>query len=375
VPRVVFLIDSLGWGGAERLLLQYLPHLRSQGFDPVVCVMQERSGNPVADEILSLGIPVETVPVERLRDPSALGRLTTYLRGRRADVVHTQLEFADGLGSLAAHRVGIPSVSTLHTMYEPARWSRAWARNRIGDWALARYAQRIIAVSDEARRHYLAHRPYPERKVVTLRNGIDLARFAHAAGEGPAVRAELGLPPGATVIATVAVLRHDKGIHNMLAALPAVLEEDPGAVYLVVGDGDQRASLESTVANAGLRESVVFAGSRTDVPRVLAACDIFVLPTLSDALPTVLAEAAAAGVPLVASAVGGVPEMCLDERNGLLVPPGDPEGLAWAVGRLLRDPEMAARLGAEGRVVARERYDIETQAARLCDLYRAVMAA
>ena len=88
-----------------------------------------------------------------------------------------------------------------------------------------------------------------------------------------------------------------------------------------------------------------------------------------------LAEAAAAGVPLVASSVGGVPEMCLDERNGLLVPPGDPEGLSWAVGRLLRDPAMAARLGAEGRVVARERYDIATQAGRLCDLYREVMSA
>lgn len=375
MPRVVFLIDSLGWGGAERLLLQYLPHLRTQGFDPVVCVMQERSGNPVAAEIRALGIPVESVPVERLRDPSALRRLTAYLRERDVDVVHTQLEFADGLGSIAAHRVGIPSVSTLHTMYEPPRWSRAWARNRLGDWALARYADRLIAVSDEARRHYLEHRPYPERKLVTLRNGIDLARFEAAAGEGPAVRAELGIPAGATVVGTVAVLRHDKGIHNMVAALPAILEEFPETVYLVVGDGDQRAPLESAVATAGLSEHVVFAGSRTDVPRVLAAIDIFALPTLSDALPTVLAEAAAAGVPLVASAVGGVPEMCLDERNGLLVPPGDPEGLSWAVLRLLRDPAMAARLGDEGRVVAHERYDIETQAGRLCDLYRTVMNA
>lgn len=375
MPRVVFLIDSLGWGGAERLLLQYLPHLRTQGFDPVVCVLQERSGNPVATEIRALGIPVETVPVERLRDLSAIRRLTAYLRERDVDVVHTQLEFADGLGSIAARRAGIPSVSTLHTMYEPARWSRAWARNRLGDWALARYSSRLIAVSDEARRHYLAHRPYPERKLVTLRNGIDLSRFEAAAGEGPAVRRELGIAEGATVVATVAVLRRDKGIHNMVAALPAILEEFPEAVYLVVGDGDQRGSLESSVATAGLSEHVVFAGSRTDVPRVLAACDIFVLPTLSDALPTVLAEAAAAGVPLVASAVGGVPEMCLDERNGLLVPPGDPEGLSWAVLRLLRDPALTARLGAEGRVVARERYDIAAQAGKLCDLYRTVMSA
>ena len=161
MPRVVFLIDSLGWGGAERLLLQYLPHLRSEGFDPVVCSMHERSGNPVAEEIGRLGIPVETVPVERLRDVTALPRLVRYLRGRGADVVHTQLEFADGLGTVAARIARIPTLSTLHTMSEPRRWTRGWWRNRLGDLALGRVASAIVAVSDEARRHYEVHRPYP----------------------------------------------------------------------------------------------------------------------------------------------------------------------------------------------------------------------
>ncbi len=110
------------------------------------------------------------------------------------------------------------------------------------------------------------------------------------------------------------------------------------------------------------------------MPRVLAACDVFVLPTVSDALPTVLAEAAASGVPLVASAVGGVPEMCIDEGNGILVPPADPAALTAACLRLLRDPGLAARMGDEGRAVARERYDIRTQAGRLGSLYRQLIA-
>lgn len=374
MPRVVFLIDSLGWGGAERLLLQYLPHLRSQGFDPVVCSMHERSGNPVAEEIGRLGIPVETVPVERLRDVTALPRLVRYLRGRGADVVHTQLEFADGLGTVAARIARIPALSTLHTMSEPRRWTRGWWRNRLGDLALGRLASAIVAVSDEARRHYEVHRPYPRGKLVTLRNGIDLARFEDAAGEGPQVRRELGIAPDARVVATVAVLRPDKGIQHMVAALPAIAEGAPEAVYLVVGDGEHRAALEGAAARGGVADRIVFAGSRTDVPRVLAACDVFVLPTLLDALPTVLAEAAAAGVPIVASRIGGVPEMCLDGRNGLLVDPGDEAGLAAAVLRMLREPDLAERMGAQGREVARERYDIRTQAARLCDLYRSAMA-
>ncbi len=374
MPRVVFLIDSLGWGGAERLLLQYLPHLRSEGFEPVVCAMHERSGNPVAEEIGRLGIPVETVPVERLRDPTALPRLVRYLRGRGADVVHTQLEFADGLGSVATRLAGLPSLSTLHTMYESPRWTRSWWRNRLGDLALGALATAIICVSDEAHRHYEAHRPYPRRKLVTLRNGIDLARFEAAAGEGPAVRRELGIAADAPVLASVSVLRRDKGIQHMIAALPRVAAEVPGVVYLVVGDGDHRPALEAAAAAGALATRVVFAGSRTDVPRVLSACDAFVHPTLLDALPTVLAEASAAGLPIVASRVGGVPEMCLDGRNGLLVPPGDEGALADACLRLLREPGLAARMGAQGREVARERYDIRTQAARLCDLYRRAMA-
>lgn len=374
MPRVVFLIDSLGWGGAERLLLQYLPHLRSEGFDPVVCSMHERSGNPVAEEIGRLGIPVETVPVERLRDLTALPRLVRYLRGRGADVVHTQLEFADGLGSVAARIARLPSISTLHTMSDSPRWSRPWLRNRLGDLALGGLATAIIAVSDEARRHYEIHRPYPRRKLVTLRNGIDLARFEAAAGDGADVRRELGIAPEARVVATVAVLRRDKGIQHMIGALPAIVEGAPEVVYLVVGDGRHRAALEAAAAQAGVAGRVVFAGSRTDVPRVLAACDVFALPTLQDALPTVLAEAAAAGVPIVASRVGGVPEMCLDGRNGLLVDPGDEAGLAAAVLRVLREPGLAARMGAQGEEVAAERYDIRTQAARLCDLYRAAIA-
>lgn len=374
MPRVVFLIDSLGWGGAERLLLQYLPHLRSEGFDPVVCAMHERSGNPVAEEIGRLGIPVDTVPVERLRDVTAIPRLTRYLRRRGADVLHTQLEFADGLGSVAARIARIPAVSTLHTMSEPARWTRSWWRNRLGDLALAGLSSAIVAVSDEARRHYEVSRPYPRRKLVTLRNGIDLARFEAAAGEGPAVRRELGIGRDAPVVATVAVLRPDKGIQHMIAALPAIAAGAPEVVYLVVGDGDHRAALEAAADRHGVADRVVFAGSRTDVPRVLAACDVFVLPTLMDALPTVLAEAGAAGVPIVASRVGGVPEMCLDGRNGLLVDPGDEAGLAEAALRMLREPGLAERMGAQGRAVARERYDIHTQAARLCRLYRTAMA-
>jgi glycosyltransferase involved in cell wall biosynthesis len=374
VARVVFLIDSLGWGGAERLLLHYLPHLRSEGFDPVVCAMHERSGNPVAEEIGRLGIPVDTVPVERLRDPTALPRLVRYLRGRGADVVHTQLEFADGLGSVAARAARLPSVSTLHTMSEPRRWTRVWWRNRLGDLALGALATAIVCVSDEARRHYEASRPYPKRKLVTLRNGIDLTRFEAAAGEGPAVRRELGIPAGAPVIGSLSVLRRDKGFQHMIAVLPQVAAEVPDVVYLVVGDGEYRAALEAAAAEHGVADRVVFAGSRTDVPRVLAACDAFVHPTYIDALPTVLAEAAAAGLPMVASRVGGVPEMCIDGRNGLLIPPGDEAELAASCLRLLREPGLAERMGGQGREVARERYDIRTQAARLCDLYRRAMA-
>jgi len=288
----------------------------------------------------------------------------------RPAVLHTQLEFADTLGCTAAKMLGIPTVSTLHTADAPQKGEKSYRRLKLRWWILRHIATRVIAVSEGTRRHHLRVGKLPPEKVVTLHNGIDLSRFTPIPpAETAALRASLGIPAGAPLLITVAVLRPPKGIQFLLEALPDILKVVPETRYLIVGDGDHREKLKSIAAEKGVSDRVIFAGSRRDIPPLLAAADIFVLPTLTEALPTVLAEAMAAEKPIVAGDVGGVPEMVDDGRNGLLVPPADPRALTDACVKLLENPERAREMGRTGRKIVAERFDIRRQVRRLEELY------
>jgi glycosyltransferase involved in cell wall biosynthesis len=212
-------------------------------------------------------------------------------------------------------------------------------------------------------------------KVVTLYNGIDLSRFtARDRAENLATRQSLCIPPDAPLLTTVAVLRPAKGIQYMIEALPRILEVVPETRYLVVGGGQHENELKALARSRGVAERVIFAGVRSDVPSLLAMSDLFVLPTLGEALPTVLAEAMAAQKPIVVSEVGGVPEMIEHGRNGLLVPPADPDRLAEACLQLLQDPDRADAMARAGREIVERRFDIHQQGQRLSGLYRKILA-
>lgn len=370
-----YLIDHLGAGGAEQLLAAYLPRMRDLGVACSVLVFNEAGGETLIREIRGLGFSVDVLGVHRMGDPRALPLTLQWLRRGRVQVVHSQLELAGFVGSLAGALLRIPSVTTLHAIAVPTNGRFGKMRERLVRWGLAHLCDRIVAVSDAARRHHVEVARLPAHKVLTIYNGIDRRRFVASDGARSAVREELGIAARAEVIATVAVLRRDKGIQHMVRALPAVARSVPDVVYLVVGDGPYREALRAEVAAAGVVDRVVFAGARRDVARVLAAADAFVLPSRSEALPTVLAEAMAAGVPVAATAVGGVPEMIRDGRNGILVGPGDEAALAAACVRLLTDVDTAARLAASGQEVAAERFDLARQAERLVVLYRQLRSA
>ena len=371
--RVLYLIDSLGPGGAEHLLAGSLPFLRRAGVDPVVVVLQEQQGNPMAPRIAALGIPVRQLDIRRLRQRGAFAQVKEAIAAAAPDVVHTQLEFAAVLGIPAARRLGLPTVATLHTLDAPPPRSRLALHFRLMAWALRR-ARRVIAVSDVTRTHYLQRARLRPERVVTVYNGIDPTGFQITPEQAAEARAELGLAPGDPVLVTVAVQREPKGIQYMLAALPEVAAAFPAVRYLLVGDGPHRPALEEQVRRLGLTGRVVFAGARDDVARMLAAADLFVLPSLTEALPTVVAEAMAAGRPIVATTVGGIPEMVRHGDAALLVPPADPDALAAAVCRLLANPRQAAAMGRSGRRLVAARFDIRTQARALADDYRALAA-
>ena len=367
--RVLYLIDSLGPGGAEQLLAAYLPRLMERGVDPVVAVLKEREGNPVASVIEAAGIPVQSLGIRRMRERTAYRRVAEVVAATAPDVVHTQLELSNTLGTIAASRLGIPSLSTIHTLDRPAPWSRDSVRFRLMAGVLRRRADLVIAVSASARIHFLGRSRARAEQVTTIRNGIDLGAFGRHA-ERPTARAELGIAADELVAVTVAVLRQPKGIDDMIDALPAITAAVPAMRYLIVGDGEHGPALRERVAAAGLADRVVFAGARTDVARMLAVADVFVLPSHTEALPTVLIEAMAAGLPVVATDVGGIPEMVERGSSALLVPPHRPDLLADAVTRVLSSPLQAAAMGKAGSRLAAARFDIDRQAQRLVDEYR-----
>jgi glycosyltransferase involved in cell wall biosynthesis len=371
-PRVLFLIDGLGWGGAEHLLTLTVPALRDAGFAPRVGALQVRNGNPAGVALAHQGIPVDLVPLDRLRNIHQAGALFVYIRRQGCNIIHTTLEASTVYGTLAARVLGLPAFCTLHTAEEPIGGARR--RAALLHFALRRYGGTVLCVSEHVRRHYIERFGFPPDRLIVLYNGIDLAPFEAVAPEARArVRAELAIPRTAPVMVTVAVLRPPKGIATMIEAMPAVLRAHPEARYLVVGDGETRDELEALARRHAVAERVVFAGARTDIPDILAAADAFVLPSLNEALPTVLVEAMAAAKPIIASSTGGIPEMVEPGVNGVLVPPGAPGQLAAACIRLLAAPEWGAAMGARGRRIACTRFALEAHAARLVTLYEAAL--
>lgn len=371
VYTIAFIIDGLGMGGAERLMIPILDHLDKDRFNVRVCVLQSKGGNPLIEDILALGVRVDSMGIRRLRDLSSLSRLQKYLKDEQVSLVHTQLEFANILGNISAKLLHLPSVCTVHVL-PPAGGS---LKNKLHQWvewlALRLFCDHVITVSEVTRRHYIAQSGISPQKLSTIYNGIDLDRFRRLEPslERVAVREEFRVPLDANLLTTIAVLRLQKGIEYMLRALPAVLESHPNTYYLIAGDGAHREILMAEAEELGVRDRVIFAGTRRDVPRLLVASDVFVLPTLTEALPTVLAEAMASHVPIVASAVGGVPEMVVNNKNGKLVSPAEPAELSNACNTLLDSPEMRRSMGEFGWQTVNQKFNIMNQVNQLQNLY------
>lgn len=366
--KVLWIIDSLGPGGAEGLMLPLLKNMNGSMVVPRVCVLRVRDGNPVAKELKKIDVPVDLIPIKNLRDMPGFKRLVAYIRAHQPDVVHTQLEASDIFGTLAAKYLQIPSVSTVHTLDVPSKKRRTYWRNLIRWIVLRMFSKRVVAVSEITRQLYVKLGIQKE-KLVTLYNGIDLSIFSHNGSRTTNKKKVLNLPSDCVVLTTVAVLREPKGIQFMLKALPEILKVIPNMVYVIVGDGNFRESLEKLSKELGVVDHVMFLGHRTDVSAILAASDMFVFPTLQDALPTVLFEAMAANLPIVASEVGGVPEILQHEKTGVLIPPADPSKLVDACLRLLRDNELSSRISASACKMVKERFDIKKQIQSLVDLY------
>lgn len=368
---IAYLIDGLGWGGAERMMIPILANLNKELFSPYVGVFHNKQGNPVADELMKIGIPVELIPVQYLRDLSAPRRIMSYLQKIKADIVHNQLEYANIYGGWAANKLRIPAVSTMHTIAQKESNIKFWLHQKLEFFFLRKYCSMIISVSAKTRRSYCQEAKISDKKSCVVYNGIDLSyyKFSSPQSDREVVLKQFGIPPASNLLMTVAVLREQKGIQYMLQALPEVLKSHPKTYYMIVGDGDYKEELMNQTKQLGIQNQVIFTGTRNDIPTLMSVANLFILPSLTEALPTVLAEAMAASVPVLATHVGGIPEMIQENVNGRLVPPKDVNTLSKTCIEMLSNPQQLHQFGNIGRKIVEEKFNIHIQIEQLQNLY------
>jgi glycosyltransferase involved in cell wall biosynthesis len=349
--------------------VQFSRHLPPDRYDLVVCSLTTIAGNRIESELQANGIRVVNLGARSLRDLAAFRRLLRLVREERFDIVHSHLTYASIWASLVSRFTGVPSIATVHVA--PPSAGRDVVRDLLMSFTLSRWSARIVAVSNALREEYRRRRRIASDRIVTLHNGIDTDRFERDRNLcRQAIADDFGVPLHHPLVVTVSVLRRGKGIEVLLEAA----RRTAGVHYLILGDGPMRSEWLDLAGQLGVASRVHWGGHCPDIGRYLAGADLMVHPSLADAFPTVLLEAMAAGLPVIASDVGGIPEIVRHDETGLLVAPGDPDQLAWHMTELLSDRDRAMKMGERGRMRVRERFSTAAWIERLGLLYRDVLS-
>jgi len=364
-PSVLYLITELDVGGAQTALLRLLAGLDRDHFSPTVACLYNGDAT-VARQIRALGIPVTDLGMTARWRWDAFWRLYRLLRRERPTILHTWMFHANVPGRVLGRLAGVPIIiSSERTMGQERRW-RYWL-NRITD----PLTDRVVCVSQRVADFAARTIGISRAKLVVIPNGIPLENFEP--GDRSRARTDLGISPTACVVGTVGRLQPVKGTSYLLEAFAHLAPGYAEAILLLVGDGPQRTQLEEMAQRLGVSERVHFLGNRSDVCRLLQAMDVFVLASIWEGMPNAALEAMAVGLPVVATAVGGTPEAVADGETGLLVPSRDPDALAQAIARLLRDPELWRKMGQAGRRRVEQHFSVEQMVRRTESLYEELL--
>jgi glycosyltransferase involved in cell wall biosynthesis len=348
-------------GGAEEMVLNLVRHLPPR-FEPMVCCIHE--AGPIGEEIRITGTPVVVLGLNPgLRRPFDVNGVRQYLRRTQPQIVHTFLLTASLYGRLAAILAHVPIViGTEVNIYEHKRRHHAMAER-----LLMAGTDRVVVSAESVRDFYIRQVHADPRKVDVIYNAVDFRQAASTVSR-ERMRAGLGVPPDAPVAGVIARLTEQKGhrfLFEALATTPALA----GTHLLVVGGGDLDAELRRHAAALGLAGRVHFLGPRRDLGDLLGAMDLFVMPSLWEGLPLSLVLAMGAAVPVVATAVAGIPEVVDSGRTGLLVPPGDATALGEAMARIIGDPAFRHQIAVHGQASVLPRFGVERYVQSIVDLY------
>jgi glycosyltransferase involved in cell wall biosynthesis len=361
------MIESLCFPGGAEVLARRLPAaLDRSRFEPLLCVVRAPFAEESEDAQRGAAAELDRagVPLLRLRRTSRLdprwGPLTSLLRRERIDVIHSHMFASNLWAAVLGTACRVPVVVTHeHTWSFEGRPFRKLLEREV----MARGSDCVLAVSEADRRRMVEIERIPPERIRVLPNGIEAK-----APSGDDARARLGVAEDAPVLVFAGRISPQKALEVLVDAVAILVAEFPALCVLIAGPGDALA-LRVRAAALGLDGTVRFLGGRSDVPDLLEAADVGVLSSDYEGSPLAVIEYMEAGLPTVATAVGGVPDLIEDGVHGLLVPPRDPVRFAEAVARLLRDPAARAAMGERARERRRREFDFPVMVRRVEDLY------
>jgi glycosyltransferase involved in cell wall biosynthesis len=379
VTRVLHVIQGKHFGGAEQVVLTLAKSFDRRSVAPAVLCL---SDGLLLSRLREAEVPCFHIPMGSRGDVLLpLLKTIALIRREKIDIVHTHTVRSNLIGRTAALLSGRKVVTHLHS---PVKRDFADPRrNRVNDLvdSLTRPAASLYIAVSRSLRDEMVRDGMPEGKIVAIHNALDLSSQEPGTGEGTDVRGTFNIPSDAFLIVMVALLRPRKGPDVLIRAMQKVVERRPDTYLLVVGSDDMSeepgfgGKLRRMAVDLGLEEKIVFAGFRNDIPSILKGCDLMALPSrFGEGLPMVILEAMAAGVPVIASSVEGVPEVIEDGVTGFLVGPGDMEELAGRIISVLGDPRCLREVSEKARRMVMSDFDGHTQARRVEALYRQVLS-
>jgi len=374
---VVTLVDRLSIGGAERLAAEISMRLDPERYASTLCIsrLTDPAGVYSGDiprqlqrNIEACGVNFIGMSRRRSWELKPWRPLMRLLRSGDVQVIHSHMHGSNIWAVVLGRLTRIPVVVTHEHTWE---FSGQPVRQFLDKHLIAAGSDILIACSEEDQRRMIEVEKIPPKSTMYLPNGIE----GRAPTPGRDIRGELGITADAPVIGSVGVMRTQKRLDVMLRAIALLVARFPDLRLLLVGDGSERANVEVLVGELGLGETVMMLGSRRDVPDVLQAFDIAAVSSDFEGSPLAVLEYMEAAIPVVSTAVGGLPKMIHDGVHGRLVAPQDPQALADAIAELLADPARRAEMGAAARERRRAEYDLDVMVTRVEDLYVQLLAA
>ena len=365
-PRVLHLITSFEIGGTERQAVELLKRLDDERYDVRLAVLRNEGPFYKAIEARFPNLP--EFPLTSFYDANAVKQL---LRLRRLmiregiEILHAHDFYSSFIGAAAARLSGVRVIAAQRHMKLSDRRAHKWATRIIH-----RLAHRILVNSEAIRDYIIEHDGAPQHKIVVIRNGVEPVSRPDSHDE---VCKELGLDPGVALVGCVARLQEVKGHRFLIEAAAAVLRTRTDVHFILVGDGPLRAEIENQAASLGIADHVHLLGDRNDVSRLISGFDLVVLASLHEGLPNAVMEAMTAGVPVVATAVGGTKELITDGQTGYLVPPANPAALGERIASTLANKDESRRLALRGLEYVKDIFGMNKMIESVETLYQELM--